>query len=171
MSTRFQKGTATSARRKKYTEEELEGALSALIKATARLRRLSGGVWSKDMAAQVKVAAGDSIPYNTLKDRFVKRMAEEASPPDKTAKTKARSDARGLLKSLEMKQLYNWTEYTRQNYTPATMMTLRGQVRERACREMEAVMAFRLCCLTVTDGCVCVGCRHPGGARRYDRRE
>jgi hypothetical protein len=122
--------------------------LTELIESTARLRLRTGGTWSREMGPRVTSAAsGDIIPYNTLKQRFLKWMAEEETPSDQTAKAKARADARGLLKSLEMEQLYKWTEYMRRQYTPATRMALRGQVRELAC----SVRSF----VSVTDICAC----------------
>jgi hypothetical protein len=155
MSTRFQKDRIKPTKSKRYTKEQLENALTKLIKSTAGLRSLSGGVWSKPMCAKATKASGDIIPQETLKRRFVKWMAEEASPSDKTAKTKANADARGILKSLEMKQLYNWIEYMRQQYTPVTRVSLRSQVRELACSERQAGMAIWPCCLTATDDCAC----------------
>ena len=135
MATRFQRGKARLTRSKGYTEEQMEDALTKVIESTARLRLKSGGVWSKGMGARVTSASEDRIPYNTLKQRFVKWMKDEASSPsEKTAKTKAKTklmaDAQGVMKGLEIRQLYNWTEYMRQHYTPATRLTLRGQIRE-----------------------------------------
>jgi hypothetical protein len=96
---------------------------------------MSGGVWSKKMAPLVSTASRSSlVPYKTLKLHLMKWMAQELSPTDEKSKSKSRADARGVLKAIEMKQLYDWTEFMRQRYTPATRLTLRSQVREVATR-------------------------------------
>jgi hypothetical protein len=112
--------------KKGYTKDQIEAALDQAWNDSNRLRANSDGGWTKAMWPVVKKAAAKhSVPATTLKDHFRRRFRKMASG---VTVQKVKADARGQLKSLEMKALYDWIEFMRQKILPPTRDELRYQV-------------------------------------------
>lgn len=120
---------APSKKYKAYTKDDLTNALDLVWSHTQRLRTQSDGMWTKDMRPFVQKAA-KKVPERTLKDHFLRRLADSSSGVEDHAEKKKRADARGKLKATEMRLLYDWIDYMRRKYLPPTRLELRYQVNQ-----------------------------------------
>ena len=115
-----------------YTAEDLQAALNDVWANTQRLRTQSAD-WNKKMAPFVARSAKKyKVPPQTLKDRFKRRLDNASSGTtaveQRSEQTKKKADARGQFTGIEMKVLYDWIEFMRQQYLPPTRSELRYQV-------------------------------------------
>lgn len=123
----------TSQQYKKYDISDLNKAVDEVWQMTGRLRIASNGAWCKGIAPIVtKIASTRGVPVPTLRRRVKKRMNEQLSTESaverEEAGTKRKADARGLLKGIEMRVLYDWADYMRKYYSPPTSAEVRAKV-------------------------------------------
>jgi hypothetical protein len=124
-------GSRSKKKKKKaYKKSDLKKALDKLWKDTVRLRTQSKGTWTKAMAALVTSAAKRStIPVQTLKDNFKRRLQQAGSPESVAlAISKKKADTTGALCGLEKRMLYEWIEYMRTRHHSPTPHEICAQV-------------------------------------------
>lgn len=70
-----------------------------------------------------------NVPRETLKRKFLDRMAIPLSEVQKLGAMQMRSDAHSLLSGLEKAHLWHWLDYMRKHFSPPTYTEIRTQVR------------------------------------------
>ena len=120
-----------------YSPEDLQAALDEVWAHTQRLRTQSAA-WNKNMITFVlRSAKKYNVLPQTLKNRFRGRLDDASSGTiaieKKSAQQKKKADARGQFTGIEMKVLYDWIEFMRQQYLPPRRSELRYQVWCRVC--------------------------------------
>ena len=104
----------------KYTEGDLKTAVEKAWNNTQRLRTQSGGQWTRNMNSIVQSAAGQTIPFTTVRSRFQKRLSKSVKKPEKST--------RGKVMRLEKRAGYDWIEFMRKRFFPPTRLELRVKV-------------------------------------------